>query len=112
MTAYKPHEKGIIIMGSKETRENKKENSTLKLFDHDLFSNNFAWTVVFLGCTTRITKSNLKRESIVGAEERLLCVTLRYLVTGDSHSSISASYRIRQASISRIIIETVRVLRR
>ena len=42
--------------------------------------------------------------------QRKGCVTLRYLVTGDSHTTISASYRISQASISRIISETSGVL--
>lgn len=56
----------------------------------------------------RISKSNLKRESI-SPEERL-CVTLRFLVTGDSQAIITASYRISKATIGRLIKETTEVI--
>ena len=49
-------------------------------------------------------KSSVRREPI-GPEQRL-CVTLRYLVTGDAHVTIAASYRISPTSIGRIIKET------
>ena len=56
----------------------------------------------------RILKSNVKREA-VSPEERL-CVTLRYVVTGDAHVTIAAGYRINPTSISRIIKETTKVI--
>ena len=56
----------------------------------------------------RILKSNVKREAI-SPEERI-CVTLRYVVTGGSHVTIAASYRINPTSISPIIKETTKVI--
>ena len=56
----------------------------------------------------RVLKSNFKREAI-SPEERL-CVTLKYVVTGDAHVTIAASYRISPTSISRIIKETTKVI--
>ena len=53
-------------------------------------------------------KSIVKREAI-SPEERL-CVTLRYVVTGDAGVTITASYRISATSISRIIKETTKVI--
>ena len=53
----------------------------------------------------RIKKSNLRRFDIVGPSERLN-VTLRYRVTGDSHVTISASYRISPPTVGRIVNET------
>ena len=44
------------------------------------------------------------RESL-GASERL-AVTLRYCVTGDAQTAITASYRISRSTVCRIIIET------
>ena len=55
-----------------------------------------------------ITKSRIKREPISASER--LCVTLRYLVTGDAQTTISASYRISKTSISRIVRETSEAL--
>ena len=53
----------------------------------------------------RIKKSNLRRFDVVGPSERL-SITLRYLVTGDSHVTISASYRISPPTVWRIVNET------
>ena len=55
-----------------------------------------------------IAKDAAKREPI-GPQERL-CVTLRYLFTGDAQSTIASSYRISKTSISRIILETCEAL--
>ena len=52
----------------------------------------------------KIEKSSVRREPI-GPELRL-CVNLRYLVTGDAHVTIAASYRISPTSIGRIIKES------
>lgn len=56
----------------------------------------------------RIVKCSLNREPI-GPSERL-CVTLRYLVTGDAQTTIAASYRMSKTSVSRIIQETTDAL--
>ena len=39
-----------------------------------------------------------------------LCVTLRYLVTGDAHVTIAASYRMRPTTVGRIVKETCAVI--
>ena len=52
----------------------------------------------------KIEKSSVRREPIL-AEQRL-CVRLRYLVTGDAHVGVAASYKISSTSIGRIIKET------
>ena len=52
----------------------------------------------------KIEKSSVRREPI-GPEQRL-CVTYRYLVTGDGHVKIAASYRISPTSNGKIIKET------
>ena len=39
-----------------------------------------------------------------------LCVTLRYLVTGDAHVTIAASYRMSPTTAGRIVKETCAVI--
>ena len=88
-----------------EERQTKGEFHTvvayLKLFDHEYFQKQFRMSPTkleeLLGwIVPRITKSSEKRQPI-GPEERL-CVTLRYLVTGDAQVTISSSYRISPTS--------------
>ena len=55
-----------------------------------------------------ITRVNAKREPI-SADERL-CVTLRFLVTGDAFNTIGASYRMSGTTVGRIVKETCSVL--
>ena len=55
-----------------------------------------------------VAKDAAKREPM-GPQERL-CITLRYLVTGDAQSAIASSYRISKTSISGIILETCEAL--
>ena len=55
-----------------------------------------------------ITKSSVKREAI-SADERL-CITLRYLVTGDAKSTIASSYRVGPTTAGRIISETCKAI--
>ena len=81
----------------------------MKLCDHELYFKQFRMMPskleeILSWVAPKITKSNLKRESI-GAEERL-CATFRYLVTGDAQTTIATSYRISPTSIGRIIKET------
>ena len=52
----------------------------------------------------KIAKCSEKREPISPSER--LSVTLRYLVTGNSHASLSSNYRIHPTTISRVIRET------
>ena len=54
--------------------------------------------------TPKIEKLCVRRRP-VGLEQRF-CETLCYLVTGDAHVAITASYRIIPTSISRMIRET------
>ena len=55
-----------------------------------------------------IQKSSLRRSTTTPAER--LCVTLRYLATGDSQTAIDARYRISPTTIGRIISETCQTL--
>ena len=85
----------------------------MKLFDHEMFFKQFRMPPTNLEellqwVAPRIVKSNLKRESI-SPEERL-CVTLRFLATGDSQTTISRSYRISQSTIGRVIPETSKAI--
>ena len=85
----------------------------MKLGDHELFFKQFRMLLTkfeeLLGWVgPRIVKSNIKRESI-SPEERLF-VTLRYLASGDSQTTISTSYRISQSTTGRIIAETTEVI--
>ena len=52
----------------------------------------------------RIMRSLLRRKAIWSRER--LCVTLRYLASGDSRGTIAASYRVSAVTVSRIINET------
>ena len=53
-------------------------------------------------------KSNVKREAI-SPEERL-CITLPYVVAGDAHVAVAATYGISPTNISLIIKETTKVI--
>ena len=81
----------------------------LKLFDSEYFFKQFRMTPTkleeLLSCVApKIEKSSVRRKPI-GPEQRL-CVTFRYLVTGDAHVTIAASYRISPTSTGRIIKES------
>ena len=58
------------------------------------------WSLV----APKIENSSVRREKI--DPEQRLCVTLRYLLTGDARVTIAASYRISPTSIGMIIKET------
>ena len=81
----------------------------MKLCDHELFYKQFRMSPgkmeELLGWVApKIMKDSSKREA-VGAEERL-CVTLRYLATGDAQCTIAASYRMSPTTVGRIVAET------
>ena len=56
-----------------------------------------------------IQKKATKMRQPIEASERL-CVTLRYCVTGDSHVTIAASYRISPSCVGKIIAETCQAI--
>ena len=85
----------------------------MRLFDHEYFYKQFRMSPTqfehLLSLIAQsITKSSLRREAISPSER--LCLTLRYLVTGDAQISIANSYRVSPTSVGRIIAETCEVL--
>ena len=64
-----------------------------------IYENLLSWVAPF------ITKQTTKFRAPISAAERL-CVTLRYLVTGDAQSTIAAIYRISPSSVANIISDT------
>ena len=54
-----------------------------------------------------ITKCSLHREVIPPGER--LCLTLRYLVTGDAQISMASSYRISPMTVGQIIVKPVKL---
>ena len=98
-------------------RKEKGEYHTLvketMLFDHEYFFRMFRmsptkyetllqWLAPFL------VRSNVRREAI-GPGERL-CVTLRFLVTGDAFATIAHSYRMSETTVGRIVKDTCEVI--
>ena len=82
----------------------------MKLYDHQLFFQYFrmspsnlesllSWVAPF------ITKKTTRMREPIGAGERM-CVTMRYLVTGDAQVTISSNYRMSPTVVGRIIYET------
>ena len=85
----------------------------LRLFDHELFFKMFRMNPMkyeeLLGwLAPRVTRYNAKRKPIMAGER--LCVTLRFLVTGDSQATIGASYRMSATTVGYIIKETCEVI--
>ena len=85
----------------------------MELYDHEYFFKSFRMSPTSLEqllswIGPRIFKSSQRREAISPKER--LCVTLRYLVTGDAQVTIAASYRIGPATISKIIKETTKAI--
>lgn len=87
-------------------RKQKGEFHTLiqeaKVFDHQLFFKMFRmlpekFETLLRIVGPRISKPFSRREPIGPAEH--LCVTLRYLVTGDAFTTISASYRMSEGNM-------------
>jgi len=81
----------------------------MRLFDHHYFFKQFRmlpskYEKLLSYVAPLITKSSTRRESI-SADQRL-CITLRYLVTGDAKITIASSYRVGPATVGRIISET------
>lgn len=81
----------------------------MRLFDHEYFFKHFRmlpdkYEKRLSYVAPLIRKSSLRRESI-SADQRL-CITLRYLVTGDAKATIASSYRVGPTTVGRIISET------
>ena len=111
----------IIILRQKDFgcgkllwRETQKESFMLWLRNWSYLitsssSSSFTWTPEKLEnllamVAPRIMRSLLYREAIEPRE--WLCVTLRYLASGDSWGTIAASYRISPVTVSHIINKT------
>ena len=82
-------------------------------FDHEYFFRMFRMTPTKFEqllqlVAPSITRVNAKREPI-GPDERL-CVTLRFLVTGDAFATIAASYRMSTTTVGRVVKDTCAAL--
>ncbi|CAB4034630.1 Hypothetical predicted protein [Paramuricea clavata] len=81
----------------------------LELHDHELFFKQFRMypsqmEEVLSWVAPKIYKRETRADVIKPGER--LCVTMRYLATGDAFSTISMSYRIGETTISKIVRET------
>ena len=81
----------------------------LKLFVSEYFLKQFRMTSSKLEellswIIRKSEKASIRRKPI--DPEKRLCVAHRYLVTGDPHMAIAASYRISPTSISTILKKT------
>lgn len=81
----------------------------LQLYDHEYFFKQFRmlpskFEELLSFVAPFIAKSSLRRDA-VSLEERL-CITLRYLVTGDAKTTIASSYRVSPTTAGRIVSET------
>ena len=102
-----------IYLDRKEKGELHSLVQQAKLFDSEIFFQMFRMPAAKFEELLRfispyIEKDSYRRETIK-PEERL-AVTLRYLVTGDSFKTISASYRMSDTTVGRIIKETCNTL--
>lgn len=82
----------------------------LRLYDHEMFFRYFRMTPGTFEILRRLTgptiqKKVTKMREPVSVDQRLL-VTLRYLTTGDAHTTIAANYRMSPTTVGRIISET------
>ena len=81
----------------------------LRLFDHELFfkmfrMNSVKYEELLEWLAPRINRHDAKRKPITAGE--MLCVILRFLVTGDSQATIGASYHMSPTTVGHIIKET------
>ena len=80
-----------------------------KLYDHEYFVKQFRmlpskFEELFYFVAPVIAKSSFRRDTI--SPQEWLCITLRYLVTGDAKTTIASSYRVSPTIAGRIISET------
>ena len=81
----------------------------LKLYDHELFFRYFrmlpgTFEVLLRLVVKYISKTTTRLRKPISPDQRL-AVTLRYLVTGDSHGTIGLSYRMSPTTVGRIVFE-------
>ena len=86
----------------------------LMLADHEYFFRLFrmspsTFELLLSWVAILIKKESTRMRQAIPPDERL-CVTLRYLVTGDARTTIAASYLISPTTVGRIIEETCSVL--
>ena len=86
----------------------------LKLHDHEYFFKCFRMSPenfekLTSWCSPYLVKATTRMREPISPSERL-CVTLRYLVTGDAQVTIGASYRMSPTTVGRIIKETCKVI--
>ena len=86
----------------------------LRLYDHEMFFRYFRMMPetfeTLLMLTAPVIKKKITRmREPISVDQRLL-VTLRYLATGDAHTTIAANYRISPTTVGRIISETCNAL--
>ena len=101
-----------------EERNHKGEYSLLvhdlRLYDHEMFFRYFRMTPETFDILLRLTvpiiqKKVTKMREPISVDQRLL-VILRYLTTGDAHTTIAANYRMSPTTVGRIISETCNAL--
>ena len=85
----------------------------LRLYDQEYFIISFRMdSTIFellLSWVGHLIKKYCLRRSVASPTERL-SVTLRHLVTGDAHITISVGYRLSPPTVGRIIRETCQVI--
>ncbi|CAB4002020.1 Hypothetical predicted protein, partial [Paramuricea clavata] len=85
----------------------------LRLYNEEYFFRYFRMSVVqyeeLLSTVAPIIQKSSQKRECIGPNERL-CVTMRYLTTGDAQTTIAMNYRINPSSTGRIIYETYRAL--
>ena len=81
----------------------------LKLFDHEFFYKQFRMSPsryeILLQLVGPLITKNAHRREVISPGERL-CITLRYLCSGDSNITIACSYRVGISTVGKIIKET------
>ena len=111
------HKKSVWVRKLFKQRKTKGEFyllvQDLRLFDEEFFFKYFRMTPVqyeevLTMVGPEIQKSWVTRECI-GPSERL-CVTLRYLTTGDSQATIAMNFRMSPTTVGRIIFSTCEAL--
>ena len=112
------HRKRFWVRKVYEERKTKGEFNVLvrelMLADHEYFFRLFrmspsTFELLLSWVAPLIKKESTRMRQAIPPGERL-CVTLRYLVTGDAQTTIAASYRISPTTVGRSIEETCSVL--
>ena len=85
----------------------------LHLYDCEYFFRSFhmspaTFEILLSSVAPFIAKSSLRRAVATAAER--LCVTMRYLVTGNAQITIATCYRLSPSTVGRIIKETCGVI--